>query len=316
MEMTTWLRILFFVSPFLAGLYHELLCGLFSAFLLIWLLACGRKKKISLHNNTAVLAVVTFFLAYLVTPLWALDAGLSAWGIAKALPVVLFSLCLMQLEQDERRVLLCDLPLMGCIMTVSSCALQLLPSLSAYFVINDRLGGFFQYPNTFACFLLLGLEILLFDKHPSKSAKIIQTVILAFGFFQAGSRAAAIIALFALAACLILKKRRGDVLLLLSGLLGGGLISICITRLAANVSLEHMLDISTNASTFLGRLLYWRDALPVVLKHPFGLGYLGYYFMQGSFQTGVYSVRWVHNDLLQILLDVGWLPVVVCLLAI
>lgn len=314
--MTTWLRILFFISPFLAGLYHELACGVFSVCLVLWLFVCGRRQTLTVRKNAAVLAVLCFFLAYLITPLWAADSGLAAWGIAKALPVLLFPVCLMQLEQAERRVMLCDLPLMGCIMTAVSCLLQMIPPLAAYCVVNGRLGGFFQYPNTFACFLLLGLEVLLFDQRRGKWAKLIQAMLLALGFFQAGSRAMAVIGLLALAAGLLLRRRRGDALLLLAALAGGFLLNGCMAGLTAHASLTHMLDISANASTLLGRLLYWRDALPVIARHPFGLGHLGYYFMQGSFQTGVYSVRWVHNDLLQVLLDVGWLPAALCLAAI
>ena len=46
----------------------------------------------------------------------------------------------------------------------------------------------------------------------------------------------------------------------------------------------------------------------MILKHPLGLGYSGYRWLQGSFQTGVYSVQHVHNEFLQLLLDVGWIP--------
>lgn len=52
------------------------------------------------------------------------------------------------------------------------------------------------------------------------------------------------------------------------------------------------------------------DALPVLLKHPFGMGYLGYYYIQNEIQTGVYTVRYIHNDWLQIGLDIGWIPLV------
>lgn len=58
----------------------------------------------------------------------------------------------------------------------------------------------------------------------------------------------------------------------------------------------------------MGRLLYYRDVLPVILKHPFGLGYMGYYYAQGGFQTGVYATKFVHNELLQFAVDVGWIP--------
>lgn len=68
---------------------------------------------------------------------------------------------------------------------------------------------------------------------------------------------------------------------------------------------------AVSSSTFLGRLLYYKDGLRLLRNHPFGLGYLGYYFLQPSIQTGVYQVRFVHNGFLQIALDVGIIP---CLL--
>ena len=68
------------------------------------------------------------------------------------------------------------------------------------------------------------------------------------------------------------------------------------------------LTISSASSSLLGRILYYIDSLPVILKNPLGLGYYGYYFSQGSFQTGIYSLTFVHNDFLQIFLDIGWIP--------
>lgn len=311
-----YIRTLFFLSPFLAGLYYELACTLFSALLLVWLIIYGRSKRIILHKNFASFAVAFFFVAYLITPLWAADHGLAWWGIAKALPVLLFSICLIQLDCTERRSLLELLPLMGCIMTIASCVLRYIPALSDFFVINDRLGGFFQYPNTFACFLLLCIEVSLFDERLCTWKRGLAATILTTGFLQAGSRAAFVIGVVALAVCFICRKDKTASLATIIGLVAGAAVSTAVSALTATTATNHMLDISAQASTFLGRLLYWKDALPIILKHPFGTGYLGYYFMQGTFQTGVYSVRWIHNDLLQILLDIGWLPTALCLFAL
>ena len=71
--------------------------------------------------------------------------------------------------------------------------------------------------------------------------------------------------------------------------------------------LKRYLSISVLESTFVGRLLYFYDAIPLVLKNPLGLGYLGYKYVQGTVQTGVYSVMYAHNDFLQIFLDAGWI---------
>ena len=73
-------------------------------------------------------------------------------------------------------------------------------------------------------------------------------------------------------------------------------------------NLEDSSSISLSNSTLIGRFLYWQDALPLVFTHPFGLGYMGYYYLQGSVQTGVYTTVFVHNDFLQLLLDFGWIP--------
>ena len=62
------------------------------------------------------------------------------------------------------------------------------------------------------------------------------------------------------------------------------------------------------SSSALRRVLYLKDGLGLLSEHPFGLGYLGYYLIQPSVQTGVYSARFVHSDCLQTALDAGVLP--------
>ena len=71
---------------------------------------------------------------------------------------------------------------------------------------------------------------------------------------------------------------------------------------------RRVLSLSFTESTFVGRFLYYMDALPQILRRPFGMGYMGYYYDQLSVQTGVYSVMYLHNDLFQLVLDTGWIP--------
>ena len=112
------------------------------------------------------------------------------------------------------------------------------------------------------------------------------------------------------------KKIKGWRQLLILAFVGvlGSVLYVCISGDLSSVG--RYLTTSLHSSTFLGRLLYMKDALPVILTHPLGLGYMGYYFSQGSFQHGVYSVAYVHNDLMQILLDVGWMPGILFLVAV
>lgn len=68
-------------------------------------------------------------------------------------------------------------------------------------------------------------------------------------------------------------------------------------------------------STVWGRLLYDKDGIRLLLQRPLGVGYLGWFYLQRMIQTGVYNVRYVHNDWLQIALDYG-VPSALALLAL
>ena len=310
------LKVLFGVSLFMTGLYYELACALTSIALLIWLVLYSRKNTIIVKKSVTALTISVYFAAYLIAPLWAEDKGLAAFGLVKALPVFLFAICLMQLDAQERRKLMLDLPLLGSCMVIVSDGFRWIPVLQDLFLVNGRLGGFFQYPNTFACFLLICFELLLLDERQQKKwQKIAEGVILVLGFLQAGSRAAFLIAILGVAATLVVMRKKRAIIIG-AACIAGSVILIVVPGLFSGSATGHMLDISLNASTLLGRLLYWQDVLPIIGKHPFGIGYLGYYFMQGTFQTGVYSVRWIHNDFLQILLDIGWIPAILCLITI
>ena len=102
------------------------------------------------------------------------------------------------------------------------------------------------------------------------------------------------------------KLSRLNVLVVAVPALLGSILYVLFT--GSRESIGRFLTSSLTASEFVGRLLYARDAIPVILRHPLGFGYTGYRWLQGSFQTGVYSVQHVHNELLQLLLDVGWIP--------
>ena len=309
-------RILFGVSILVIGLYYELACAIVSAAMLCWLFVQQKTTSLNFRLNTATLAAFVIFLLYAVSPLWAVDSGLAVWGIVRFLPIPLFVVCLMQLNREEHLALYGDIPYLGALMTAISFALQYIPQLNGIFSVSGRLAGFFEYPNTFACFLLLGIIVLLFAEKQEK-VKWRQPVlfgILAVGLLLSGSRAVFLLAVVSIAVSLLLTKK-GIVRKVLP-LLGGGGVGLLISLLGSGAAVQHIQEMNTGASTFLGRLLYWKDALPVILRHPFGLGYLGYYFTQGSFQTGVYSVRFVHNDFLQLMLDIGWIPAILAVMAI
>lgn len=78
-------------------------------------------------------------------------------------------------------------------------------------------------------------------------------------------------------------------------------------------SIGRFFTVSLMSETFLERLLCMKDGFRLLITHPFGLGYLGYYYMEPGIQTGAYSVRYVHNDVLQMALDIGIIPAIIFL---
>ncbi len=96
--------------------------------------------------------------------------------------------------------------------------------------------------------------------------------------------------------------------------IGGTIGYVLIT---GNVNtIGRILTISAESRSLQERLLYYKDAIPLILKHPFGLGYDGYSYIQPQIQTGIYQASFVHNDYLQLMLDIGFIPVILFLISI
>ena len=310
------LRVIMAVSLLAVGLFYELTSAVVSAVLFVWLVLLAKRQKLGFRRNAASVTAIAVYIGYCVSILWSVDKGLSVWGVAKYLPVPLMALCLLQTDSDERSTVLNDLPWIGAVTVLVSFALQFIPSLHGLFTSSDRLAGFFQYPNTFACFMLLGLEILILSEEKINVWRVLCAIVLVFGLIQAGSRTVFVLAIPALLVSLFIRLRKKPKVLVIGAVSVAAVFIVMILALGGSYSVSHLLALSTSESTLLGRLLYWKDALPVIGSHPFGLGYLGYYMSHGSFQTGLYSVRWVHNELLQMLLDIGWIPAVIAIVAV
>jgi len=310
-------RAVFWASFFLVGLYYEACSAIISVFLFIWLILRSKSTGLVFRWNAASIVAFVIFGLYTISPLWAVDKGLSTWAIAKYLPIPLFVICIMQLSPEDKLVLYRDIPLMGVIMAVLSFALQYVPTIGELFSVKGQLAGFFEYPNAFACFLMLGIIVTIFNlkNETNKYKSPIILAVLSAALFLSGSRAALIIGLFAVLASLIISKgARLKVALPVFAV--AVVVGYFITTLLGDESAEHIQNAMDGSSSFLSRIIYWKDALPVILRNPMGMGYLGYYFTQGSFQTGVYSVRFIHNDLLQLMLDIGWLPAILAIVAV
>ena len=307
------IALIVFISPYVIGLYYEWTAALVSVFLLCYLCCCKiRTGKILVPKTLTMLACVFVTVFFAVSPLWAVDKGMALMGFIKFLPLPLFSVAASQLSPEHKQSVLDTVPLSGAVMTVLSAVLCLVPVLRTYLLVNGRLGGFFQYPNTFAIFLLAGVFIQLYNKKFDLRTGIICGILI-IGIFASGSRTVFLFMLVSAAVYIIASKNKKQKIFLAGavGVLAAGTAAYAL--ITGNLeTVGRYLTSSFTSSTLIGRLLYYLDAAPVILTHPMGLGYMGYYFAQGSFQNGVYSVMNIHNDFLQILLDIGWIPAAIC----
>ena len=275
--------------------------------MLCWLtVKVVREKKIRFNLNITSASVLCIILFYGLSAFWAVDSGMAVIGFMKFLPVPLYLLVLMQTENTEKMIE--RLPLTAAVMTAVSAIAMQIPVFEGFFSVSGRLAGFFQYPNTFALFALVS-ELIAISKEKLRPLDFAVIAVLLFGILYSGSRTVFVLAVAA-NAVLIFTVKSGRVKLFVAAVLGvfaaGAAVYAALS--GGTGAFGRFLTISLGESTFVGRLLYFKDALPIILKHPFGLGYMGYYYIQQSVQSGVYSVMFIHNDFLQLLLDVGWLP--------
>lgn len=274
------------------------------------------EKKVTTAWDLNMLAFAVLVFAYLAVSLWAVDSGMAILGFIKFLPLLLFYV-LISGRKEERKRMISALPMLGCLMTIFSFVMMQFSVFAERVSVAGRLSGFFQYPNTYALFMLVCLIIVLWRldyRHPDW-LDLVYLVAAVFGIAMSGSRTVFVLTVVALLYLAIVKGpgRKVIFFVLVAAAAAVGVIAI----VAGNTGvLNRFADITLGASTFLGRLLYARDAVPLIVTHPFGLGYYGYYFIQQSAQTGVYSVVNVHNEFLQMFLDVGVIPAVLMSAAI
>lgn len=303
-----WILLL---SLVLSGGFNEYVGCVLSAIISVLLIVkIAQNRNLVVNINITSLSIAVITLLYLISCFYAIDSGMAFVGFLKFLPVLLYMLLLMQ-DKGIKEHLIALLPYVALALGVLSLVLAFIPATRDYFTVSDRLAGFFQYPNTFALFLLVG-ELTALSKEKLKPIEIISALLLIILLLFTGSRAVFILAVFS--NVLIIFFRKGKKVKILLGIVVAVLAVAVLLMLPLFNNSEifsRYFTISFTESTFVGRLLYYFDAFPLILRHPFGLGYMGYYYVQQSIQTGVYSVMFIHNDFLQLLLDVGWIP---CLL--
>ena len=230
------------------------------------------------------------------------------------MPIFLYMLILWQ--EDKGSEILDILPYIAAGLVVISATGAQISFLKAFFVVAGRFAGFFQYPNTFALFLLL-CELLILQRGRLKVVDYAIVCILIAGLLYTGSRTVFILFVISnIVMIFVIASKKMRITLLAFMALSMVAVLLVMYLFKDNAIINRYLNMDFGASTFIGRILYVVDALPLLLKYPLGMGYMGYYYIQNSIQTGVYNVTYVHNDFLQMFLDIGWIPGILFLVGI
>ena len=310
------IKIFFFITPFLFGLYYEFSSYFAQIFILVILLIkLLKQKKIKVYFNFASISLAIISVGYLFTCIYAVDKGMGILGFLKFTIPLTFGLLLMQYKQEEVKDMMNLIPISGVIMVIVSILFKYIPFLpNVFYLQNGRMMGFLQYANTFALLLLIGIIYIGYSKQP-KWKIIIYNVVLLFGILISGCRTVQILTLLNYIIMIIKQKELrmyfiALVIIAIAGTIGYVLITGNLNTVG------RYLTTSTSSRSLQERLLYYKDAIPLILRHPFGLGYMGYSYIQPQIQTGIYQAAYVHNDFLQLALDIGIIPLVVLIIAI
>jgi len=311
------LSIILGVALFLNGGFFDhsvAFIGLFIVSCLLIMLFKGspfytRDKRIVFLIPMGILCIA------ILVSFWAVDymdnlLGVLRWGV-----VCLWLWLLRCRKQQEIINVVRQLPLAGCITVLLSFVCMPFAFLKPYFWENSRMSGFFQYANTNALFLALGIMILIYDweKEKGKKYDILKLFLLFIGLLFTGSRS--VLLFFLLWGCYYGIRRKAFRKPFLIGLGSfGGVAGIFVAVTGNTANIGRIFTIFTSNSTFWGRLLYYRDGLSELCKNLLGLGSLGSYYSQGTFQSGVYHIKFIHNDFLQLALDYGILALVLLLI--
>lgn len=253
--------------------------------------------------------VAILWLSLLVS-FWSIDYMENLMGVMR-IGVVCLWIWMVRCNREEIDHAQRSIPFYGCIMVLLSLPAYVIPSFRALFWENSRMSGFFQYANTSALFLAMGLVLLIYRwrEYEKNLWKILQLCLLIAGLLLTGSRSILLLVLaWGIYYAFRTKEFRKPFLFAIALFVALSGLYVAILGNTSNVG--RIFSIFSSNSTFWGRLLYAWDAIKLLTQKFYGLGRMGYYYTQGTFQSGVYHIRFVHNDFLQIALDYGVIALV------
>jgi len=203
-----------------------------------------------------------------------------------------------------------------------ACCMASTIGVSAYILHSDRfrliqsingitrVQGVLEYANTMAVFCGIGIILSIYYIKKYESCKFANEIMLGVNgvcLIMTGSKLGMAAFAFSVVMVLCLKYKK-----IIPYALGALATAILYVALLFATGRENIIL----GSTLACRLIYWHDALKVILKNPFGVGVYGWQELQYKIQTANYSVKYVHNGFLQLALDGGILSFLGALLMV
>lgn len=291
--------------PFYGGYYSfsVFLCGMALSALFLWRLF--RNDRIVIPTDAAAWCMYGLCICQLLSIPFSVSSGMAWNGFLRTLVYAFFYIYSANYSAEERAGILDAIALEGTVLSLISIVAFFYTYLSGGEDANGRIDGFFEYANTWAIYQLVCL-ILLAQKGRRRHSDYLCMVVLAGGIFLTGSRSVIllmVIMAFAGGVYYSVKARKAGPAIataLFLALIGG--IASLLTK---GMIWDRIQKLTLSSSSLNGRLLYWRDGLQILWSNPLGIGHGGYLYIQSAFQTGVYTVRYVHNEYLQAALEGG-----------
>lgn len=309
------------ILPFLQGgyFYHEaLFFGLIQGMVLLFLLfEKSVTFKLTGYRWMYLVLVSAGFLSFFT----AIDRGMHLVGLLKLIVPFLFIINLdsfvsLYNEKVSHHLKLAYVFIASTMVSFLLIVLLFFDSnqfLFKYFVQGTRIGGFFQYANTFGLFIYGSLILLFISSIPNK-VKCPISILLVSGIMLTQSRGILLILILTILLLVLFNTNRLRLTYLFS-LVGIATGQLSLWWIKDRVDVFRGVALLDNRSEWLIRLLYYEDGLKMLKERLFGYGYLGYYYTHQYFQTGAsYKVKFLHNSLLQFSLDYGIIAGIVILL--
>lgn len=298
--------------PLIYGLSLDFSVFLVTCIFLISILIISLKsKKLKIEINNAIICSIVLLVSSILTLIWGIDKTDSKIGIMRFLSLVIFIILIMQFSEEKRERIIQVIPYSGLFILFLSLIIGLIPNIkNIVYSTSGRLTGFFDYANTFALYLLIGM-IIFNEKNEFKYSAIINFIFI-IGIIITGSRTTFILSLIYIIYSLFTKKteyKKINIIIYLGTFIAG--LLILITQNIGNFT--RIFSISINSGTLLERIIYWKDGLKLLKSNLFGYGYMGYFYKIPEAQTAMYTTKFIHNEYLQMALDIGIIPALIFL---